>query len=182
MRYLLAITLLIHALTARAQTSTNSVNVSVSLPSVALIDLLQGTSGNVVLSMTAPTEAGNAAGTGTVNANTWLIFTSAVAAGSSRSIRGDIIGNLPAGIRLKLNVAPYVGNGQGFTGGKSYVTGNTYLTSTPTRFIDNIQGAYTGTGYGTSGFRLTYSLEVQNFANIRSGSSTVTVRYTMSDN
>ena len=182
MRFVLLIVLVLNALCLRAQTTSNTVNVSITMPQVALIDLLYSGSSNIKLSMVAPAEAGNAVGTGTANASTWLIFTSAVAAGSSRSIRGDVVGTLPAGIRLKLTVSPYAGTGQGFTGGKSYVTGNTYLTSAQTSFIDNIQGAYTGTEYGTSGFKLTYSLEIQNFASIRSGSSTVTVRYTMSDN
>lgn len=132
--------------------------------------------------MTAPSEAGTTAGTGTANAANWLIFTSAITAGASRSIKGDIIGTLPAGIRLRLDTSPYVGDGQGFTGGSSYVTSTVYLTGTATSFISNIKGAYTGTGYGTHGFKLKYSLEIQNYALIRSGSSSVTVRYTMIDN
>ncbi len=83
---------------------------------------------------------------------------------------------------LRLDVGAYVGTGQGFTGGNSYVTANKYLSNTPVSFIDNIKGAYTGITYGSSGFRLTYSLEIQNYANIRSGTSSVTVRYTMVDN
>jgi len=102
--------------------------------------------------------------------------------GASRSIRGDVVGSLPPGIRLRLDISPYVGTGQGFTGGNSYVTANTYLTNTPTNFIANIKGAYTGITYGSSGFKLNYSLEIQDFANMRSGTTSVTVRYTMVDN
>lgn len=159
-----------------------TVDVSLTLPLVALVDILPAGSTNVTLQMTAATEAGNTIGTGTSNNANWLVFTSAVASGASRSIRGDVIGTLPAGIRLRLAISPYVGSGQGFTGGNSYITSNTYLSNTPLSFIDNIRGAYTGITYGASGFKLTYSLEIQDYANIRSGTSNVTVRYTMVDN
>ncbi|GGM95288.1 hypothetical protein GCM10010967_30880 [Dyadobacter beijingensis] len=168
-------------LASQAQTVGN-VDVSLTMPSVALVDILPSAANGVTLQMTAPTEAGNTVGTGTSNQSNWLIFTSAVATGASRSIKGDIVGTLPAGIRLRLDVAAYVGTGQGFTGGNSYVTANKYLTNVPVSFIDNIKGAYTGITYGSSGFKLTYSLEIQNYANIRSGTSNVTVRYTMVDN
>ena len=181
MKYVFLISFLFNCLSSLAQT-TASVNLSISMPSVALIDLLPTGSTNVSLKMTAPTEAGTGIGVGNSNAANWLIFTSAVAPGMSRSIKGDIIGLFPSGVRLRLDVSPYVGDGQGFTGGSSYVTSNVYLTNTATSFIDNIKGAYTGTGYGTHGFKLKYSLEILNYANIRSGVNNVTVRYTMADN
>lgn len=181
MRYILSILLLTASLLARAQMTAN-VNLSIAMPSVAIVDLLPSGSNGVTLKMTAPTEAGVIAGTGTSNAANWLIFTSAVTSGASRSIKGDIIGTLPAGLRLRLDISPYAGDGQGFTGGNSYVTSNVYLTNTAASFIDNIKGAYTGTGYGTHGFKLRYSLEIQNYATIRSGAYNVTVRYTMTDN
>lgn len=181
MKYVSFIYLLLNCFSSLAQT-TASVNLSISMPSVALIDLLPTGSTNVSLKMTAPTEAGTSIGTGTSNAANWLIFTSAVAPLMSRSIKGDVIGLLPPGVRLRLDISPYVGDGQGFTGGNSYVTTNLYLTNTAVSFIDNIKGAYTGTGYGTHGFKLKYSLEILNYGNIRSGITNVTVRYTMADN
>lgn len=181
MKYVFFIFLIIKGLSSLGQTTAN-VNLSITMPSVALIDLLPSGGGNVSLAVTAPTEAGVIIGTANSNSADWLIFTSAVASGASRSIKGDVIGILPAGIKLRLDISPYVGSGLGFTGGESYVTSNVYLTATATSFIDNIKGAYTGTGYGTSGFKLKYSLEIQTYANIRSGTSNVTVRYTMVDN
>jgi len=181
MKYIVLIYCILTGLASYAQTVA-TVDVSLSMPSVALVDILPSGSNSVTLQMTAPTEAGNTVGTGTANNTNWLIFTSAVATGGSRSIKGDVVGTLPAGIRLRLDVGAYVGTGQGFTGGNSYVTANKYLTNTAVSFIDNIKGAYTGITYGSSGFRLNYSLEIQNYANIRSGTSSVTVRYTMVDN
>jgi len=181
MKYAMLIYCVLSGLASCAQTVA-TVDVSLTMPSVALVDILPSSSNSVTLQMTAPTEAGNAVGTGTSNNANWLIFTSAVATGASRSIKGDVIGTLPAGIRLRLDVSAYVGTGQGFTGGNSYVTANKYLSNTPVSFIDNIKGAYTGITYGSSGFQLAYSLEIQTYANIRSGTSNVTVRYTMVDN
>jgi hypothetical protein len=181
MRYAIYILLFCKCFGALGQAST-TVNVSIAVPSVALIDILPTGSTGVTLTMTAPTESGNAVNTGSSNNANWLIFTSAVASGASRSIKGDLVGTLPAGVLLKLEVSPYAGSGLGFTGGNSAVTSNTYLTNTPTKFIDNIKGAYTGTGYGTSGFKLKYTLEIQTYANVKSGTSNVTVRYTMVDN
>lgn len=179
MKYLMLIYFVLSGLAACAQVT---VDVSLAMPSVALVDILPSGSNSVSLQMTAATEAGNTIGTGNSNNTNWLIFTSAVATGASRSIKGDVLGTLPPGIRLRLDVSSYVGTGLGFTGGNSYVTTNKYLTNTPVSFIDNIKGAYTGITYGSSGFKLTYSLEIQNYANIRSGTSSVTVRYTMADN
>ncbi|QRQ99868.1 hypothetical protein [Dyadobacter sandarakinus] len=181
MRYAPYIWLVMLSSAAFGQSSA-STNVSITMPSVALIDLLPAGSTNITLKMAAPAEAGVATGTGTGNNSVWLVFTSAVTSGGSRSIKGDVVGTIPAGLRLRLDVAPYTGAGVGFTGGFSYVTSNKYLTSTSTSFIDNIKGAYTGNTYGSSGFRLTYSLEIQNYASIRSGTTTLTVRYTMADN
>ena len=181
MKYAMLIYCVLSGLASYAQTVAN-VDLSISMPSVALVDILPSGSNSVTLQMTAPTEAGNTVGTGSSNNTNWLIFTSAVTSGGSRSIKGDVVGTLPAGIRLRLDVSAYVGSGLGFTGGNSYVTANKYLTNTPVSFIDNIKGAYTGITYGSNGFQLTYSLEIQNYANIRSGTSNVTVRYTMADN
>lgn len=181
MKYIMLIYGVLSGLVSYAQVTAN-VDVSISMPSVALVDILPSGSNSVTLQMTAPTEAGNTVGTGSSNNTNWLIFTSAVTSGGSRSIKGDVVGTLPAGIRLRLDVSAYVGSGLGFTGGNSYVTANKYLTNTPVSFIDNIKGAYTGITYGSNGFQLTYSLEIQNYANIRSGTSNVTVRYTMVDN
>jgi hypothetical protein len=179
MRYAFFLLALLKCTGSLAQTT---VEVSLTMPSVALVDILPTGSTSFNLQMTAPTEAGNAIGTGTSNAANWLIFTSAVASGASRAIKGDIVGTMPAGISLRLAISPYIGDGLGFTGGNSYITTNTYLTNTAVSFIDNIKGAYTGTGYGTHGFKLTYSLEIQSYASIRSGTSNITIRYTMVDN
>lgn len=158
------------------------VNVSITLPKVALVDLLSSGSNNFTLPIAAPTEAGNPVTLNATNASNWLLLTSAVATGTTRSIKGAVTGSLPAGIRLKLVVSPYAGSGLGFTGGSGVVTGNLYLTATPTSFIDNIKGGFTGITPNADGFKLTYSLEIQTYSNIRSGTYNMTVTYTLTDN
>ena len=180
MRYTLLLFLVFQCLVSAGQ-KTASTDLSLTLPPVALVDIMPTVGNNVTLTMTAPTEAGNAVGTGTSNATNWLVLTSAVATGASRSIRGNISGVLPAGVKLRLNVAAYAGSGQGFTGGLSAVTSPVYLSVAPSTIISNIHGAYTGITAG-SGFRLTYTLEIDAYTNIRSGTSNVTVIYTITDN
>lgn len=159
-----------------------NVTVNLTMPAVALLDVLPNTTADVALTMVAPTEAGDALNTGNADSANWLTFSSAIASGFSRSIKGDVVGTLPAGVKLKLVVSPYTGSGQGCTGGNCAITSNLYLTNTATSFIDNIQGAYTGITYGVDGFKLTYSLVLDTYANIRSGTTSFTVRYTMVDN
>ncbi|SEI71589.1 hypothetical protein SAMN04487995_1843 [Dyadobacter koreensis] len=181
MRYVFTLSLIFNCFSSLAQTVQPIVNVSVTMPSVALIDLLSTGSFNPNLKVVAPTEAGNAVNTFASNSDNWLIFTSAVAAGASRSIKGNITGTLPGGLRLRLDISPYVGSGA-FTPGSCFVTSNVYLTTTPTSFIDTIKGAYTGINAGSSGYKLKYSLEVQSYGNIRSGLTAITVQYTIADN
>jgi hypothetical protein len=181
MRSVFFILVLSKCLVAVGQKTAN-VNLSLTIPSVALIDILPSATSTVALKMTAPTEAGSAVGVGTSNSANWLIITSAVTATGSRSVKGDVVGTLPPGIRLRLDVSPYTGSGQGFTAGTGYVTSNVYLTNTANNFIENIKGAYTGTGYGANGFKLKYSIEISNYADIRSGTTSLTVRYTLADN
>lgn len=178
MRHLFLLLIFAKFCDARAQSFT----VGITMPPVALVDLVSSSSLNFTLSATAPTEAGNAINTSSSNTFTSLILTSAVGPSVTRSIRGDVIGTLPPGIQLRLDVSAYSGSGAGFAGGNGVVTSSVYLTNSPnTRFIDNIKGAYTGIA-ATDGFKLKYSLEVQTYANIRSGTSVLTVRYTMTDN
>lgn len=169
------------ASTARAQTTAN-VDISITLPSVALLDLLPNGTPNISLNMTAPTEAGRPLVAGSSVATNWLILSSAVASGGSRRIDGVISGTMPTGIRIRVDVSPYTGSGAGLNSTTGYVTGNVFLATSAVTFIQNIKGAYSGTTYGSNGYKLTYSLDIQNYAQLRSESKTVTVQYTMIDN
>lgn len=150
--------------------------VTVSLPSIALLDL-DNTSA-ITLKFTAPTVAGASITSPATNTSKWLNFTSAVAPGITRTVSAQIIsGSIPAGVRLKLETATYAGSGAGALGS---VTSPIYITAAATTFISNIGGAYTGNGTG-NGYNLKYSLEIQDYSLLRNTNNSFTVIYTLSD-
>ena len=181
MKYCFIISLLLFSLRSGAQTTAN-VDISFTLPSVALLDLLPNGSSNISLNIAAPTEAGRPPVIGSSVATNWLILSSAVTSIGSRRIEGIVVGTLPTGVRIRVDVSPYAGTGAGLNSITGYVTGNVFLSTIAVTFIQNIKGAYSGTGYGSNGYKLTYSLDIQNYASLRSEVKTVTVRYTMIDN
>ncbi len=162
--------------TVFAQTSA-SADVSISLPSVALLDV-EPNNGGFNLNLTAPTEAGNPLTTIATNNAKWLNFTSAVTTGATRRISAQLSGSLPSGINLKLVIANYAGVGAGTLGN---AVSTLYLSSTQQTVVNNIGGAFTGNGVG-NGYNLTYSVEIANYSLLKSQTSTVSILYTLIDN
>ena len=159
-----------------AQTTAN-INVNFTLPSVALFDL--NTNSAITLSFQAPTEAGASIVSPATNTTKWLNFTSAVAPGVTRKITAQVVsGTVPNGVQLKLETANYAGSGAGTLGS---VISPVYLTTAATTIINAIGGAYTGNGTG-NGFNLKYSLEIQNYSQLRNTNTSFTVIYTLLDN
>lgn len=174
MRLLLFLILLCQGVFAQ---TTASVGVSISLPSIALLDVEPNNSG-FNLNLTAPTEAGNPLTTTATNNTKWLNFTSAVATGTTRKISVQLSGSLPNGINLKLVTANYAGTGAG-TLGNAVTT--LYLSSTQQTVVNNIGGAFTGNGSG-NGYNLTYSVEIANYSLLRNQTAPVSILYTLIDN
>jgi hypothetical protein len=162
--------------TVFAQTSA-SADVSISLPSVALLDI-EPNNGGFNLNLTAPTEAGNPLTTTATNNAKWLNFTSAVTAGATRRISAQLSGIFPTGIDLKLVIANYAGGGAGTLGS---AVSPIYVNSTEQTVINNIGGAFTGNGTG-NGYNLTYSVEIANYSLLKTQTSTVSIIYTLIDN
>lgn len=157
--------------------SQTSVNISISLPSIALLDIApNNTAFN--LNLAAPTEAGNSVTDNPTNSSKWINFTSAVIEGRTRRITAQISGTLPAGVNLGLNIANYAGIGAGTLGISS---GTVILSGTTQTVINNIGGAFTGDG-ANNGYNLTYILQISDYALLRTQTSTFTVLYTMADN
>ena len=156
--------------------TTGNASATINLSSVALLDIEP--SGTVSLNFTAPTEAGAVLGSSSTNSTKWINITSAVTTGLTRRVTAQISGGtLPNGVRLKLSVANPVG-GAGTRGTPVTLT---YLTTTAQTIINSIGGAYTNTGSG-SGFNLTYALDIQTYSILKSGTSTISVLYTLVDN
>jgi hypothetical protein len=174
MKYLFI--LLLYCSNVSAQASA-SVGVSISLPSVALLDVEPNT-GGFTFNFTAPTEAGNPLSTIATNNSKWLNFTSAVAIGTTRKITVQLSGSLPDGINLKLVTSNYTGTGAGALGN---AVSPLYLSPTQQTVVNAIGGAFTGNGAG-NGYNLTYSIEISNYSLLRNQTSSVSILYTLMDN
>ncbi len=162
--------------TAFGQTA-ESVGVSITLPSIALLDVGPN-SGGFNLNLTAPTEAGLPQTITATNNSKWLSFTSAVATGVTRSINVQISGSLPTGLNLKLATANYSGKGAGRLGSPISAVN---LSNALQTVVSNIGGAYTGIGVG-NGYNLTYSLEIADYSLLRNQTTTLSILYTLTDN
>ncbi|WP_199879942.1 hypothetical protein [Arundinibacter roseus] len=145
--------------------------VSVSLPEVAMLDV-EGS--DVTLEFGRPTNAGAPIVTPTNNAK-WLNYTSAVAAGSTRSVAVSISQTIP-GLDIKLQPVAALG-GNGTLGTPALpVT----LSTNPQTIISGIGGGYTGNGTG-NGHQLLFSAVPNNYADITASVHTLSVIYTISD-
>lgn len=159
--------------------STVSVVTNLNLPTVALLDI-EPSNASITLALQAPVQAGSPVTIPSTNTSKWLNFTSAITTGGSRRITAQITaGAVPAGVRLKLNLGSYTGVGAGTLGTP---LSNIYLSTTSQNIVTGIGAAYTGTG-STNGYNLTYSLEIDNYGQLRHNlSNTVTITYTITDN
>lgn len=163
----------------RAQT-TGTATVGFTLPLVGIIDLESSSSKNISLVFSNPAEAGNAVALPATNSFLWLNLTSAVTASQTRRVTAQVSGSIPAGISINLLVTGPSGSGGGGSARGTPVSAITLNNSAQT-MINNIGGAYTGNGVN-NGFQLNYSATLQNYSQLRSGSGTFTVVYTLTDN
>ena len=154
-----------------------SVNISTTVPSIALMDIAPNNTA-FSLNLVAPTEAGSITEINPTNSTKWINFSSAVVTGITRKITAQLSGTLPIGLNLKLVVSNYAGTGAGALGTSS---GTLFLSGTAQIVINSIGGAFTGDGSG-NGYNLNYSIEISDFALLKSQTSTFSIIYTMSDN
>jgi len=154
--------------------------IAISAPAVALIDL-EGTT-SISLSPAAPTEAGLPLNfTNSTNNGIWVNVSSVVGAvtKTSRDVSAQITsGTIPAGLALRVVSANDVAQGEGLMGTPaSQIT----LSGSSQNLITGFGTCYTGDGI-SKGYRLTYSLVLANYANVRfDNGATVTITYTISD-
>lgn len=123
-----------------------------SIPSVALVDFA-GSDKRITF---VPGKGAEQIITPSTLDKTWINYSSIVDGKYTNSISVQITsGNLPADIRIKLEIGEDAGAGAG-TMGKS--TGNTALSRYPREIITGIGSCYTGRGT-KKGHQLTYSWE-----------------------
>jgi hypothetical protein len=167
------------AISSYGQTDTGSINATLNLSQVAMLDLEPNNS-TVTLNLSSAIEAGEKAAVVMTNNDKWINFSSAVtstAAPRSISIKIED-GQVPPGIYLNLSTSNYMGSGKGVLGSPS---GILTLSSTPQTIVSNIRGAYTGNGIN-NGYKLMYSLEIFDYKLLDfNQSATLTITLTLSD-
>jgi len=170
----------INAQAADTDTNEGTHTVTIGIDKVALLDI-EG--GNIDLSATAPTEAGNKVEFNHTDNTTWINYSSIVGTDATRAVAVQITGDVPAGLDLSVQAAAYSGNGEGATG--SVVATPIVLDTNSQTIITAIGSAYTGDETG-NGHQLTYSLTqseaTDSYAALSSvDAQVITITYTLSD-
>lgn len=179
-----SISLISGALMAQADTRTDQHDVSIVIPQVALLDLETASENkNITATFVDGGEAGNPLTAPAANTSLWLNYSSVLSSTvTSRSVNVAISSGTTPGFNVKVEAAAAASDGVGTLGTK---TAAVTLSSTATPIITAIGSAYTLTGSG-KGHQLTYSFETSNgssnYALLRSGTSAITVTYTLVDN
>lgn len=168
------------SLLAQAQGATDQHKVTISIPSVAILDLESASSKDLTASFTAPSEPGLPIVAPADLASIWLNYTSVILPTNAvRKVSVNISAGALTGIVLKVSAgAASTTLGKGTLGtGLSAIT----LSSTAADIVTGIGSTYTGDGV-SAGHLLTYNLTLDDtaVANLRQGSQEVTVLYTMS--
>jgi hypothetical protein len=136
---------------------------------------------NITMNFTSPSTAGDPIVAPTNNTSLYLQYSSimtAPATGRKISVQASAV----AGLTIAVTAAnPSATNLQGAGGTGSTISS---LGTTATDIITGITSCATGTG-STDGSNLTYSIATTSasaYQNIRSGTSSITVTYTLADN
>jgi hypothetical protein len=178
MRYIIAIFFItsFYSLHAQVPVSNSSVSISLDLQPIALLDIEPDNSA-ISFIFGTPSQAGGSLTLPASNNTKYINFTSAVTPGSTRRIDAQINGSLPIGTKLRLQTTgpTYGGGNRG-----AVSNGDIYLTNGSQTIVNSIGGGQTDNGQ--RGYRLNYSLEIQNYSQLRAESGTVSITYTLSDN
>lgn len=161
-------------------TQTDNHQISVVVPVVALLDLETSATRNFTACFTKPAndEAGDKIVAPAANNTLWLNYTSIQAGTTTKKV--NVKANAVVdGVDIHLVAASAAGG----AGTKGTPTAGFNLSTTDQTLISDIGSAYTASG-PTSGHQLTYTFiaDDANYANLRSGTTTVTVTYTLADN
>lgn len=176
------------AFQANAQDDLDDVhNMSIGVPTVAILDLESAQGTTITLGPSVPNEAGQPLQfNGQSNNGIWLNYSSikSTTSNPTRDISVEVNnGPLPSGINLQVQASNYTGNGDGDHGNAG---GSINLSTTPQNLITGIGSCYTGDGVN-NGHNLTYTLNLSgasgSYASLDADdSNTISVTYTISDN
>jgi len=164
---------------------TGDMLIELDMQSIAIMDIENsGVSTDIDLDAPTAGEAGTSLSVNPIatNNSNWINYSSANRDIVSRSIQVSISsGAVPNGLELEVEAAASTGLDGGTLG--IPVSSALILTSTPQNIINGIQGAFTGDG-PNNGHQLTYNLNIVggSYGQLETGSTVITVTYTMIDN
>lgn len=173
--------LLLISLGSNAQSNIEH-DINVSIPEVALLSLQTDGAGEVNF----VTGASNVAGL-EINIEKkehpgiWINYSSVVSANQKRKVVASVLGEIPAGLVIKLKTSESRGKGLGRLGhGQKEIA----LGNSPVDVISGIGTCCTGAGV-RNGHLLTYSLELDNSAEayeqLAFSQSSLQILYTLTD-
>jgi len=155
--------------------------ISITIPAVTLIRIAPVASKNLTMDFTAPTTAGNAINAPTNNSTLYLQYSSILTAPATTRKVSVKTSALINGVNISVTAAdPSATNLLGGGGTGSTVSA---IAATDATLITGITSCATGIG-ATDGSNLTYNLNTgtaSNYGNLRSGTTSVTITYTLSD-
>lgn len=164
---------------AFAQGSSTNHIVAVSVPQVALVNVVAPSTG-ITLSLTAPTTAGDWFAPVTNSLAFLQVSSVKTSETSSRDINVKATG-IPSGLVLKVEAA---GSSSGKGGRGTVVAGGVVLDGDDAPLVEGITTGFTGSS-ANNGFQLTYTLSADetedNVDDLVSGASNVTVTYTITE-
>jgi len=163
--------------TAVAQFDTATDSFSIIVDAVAVIDV-DGVLGNLTVS--APLSGGDELVISADDTNSYLQYTSVVAAGGFRTIT-VAPSSVPAGIILYISAtAPGSGSGEGEHGDPATDLEFTHSSIGAQDLITGIGSCYTDIG-SSDGARLTIGIEIDDIADLLAATSLITLTYTLTD-
>jgi len=166
-----------------AQWEEGELNVSISIPPVALIDIEPSINNSIHFSIVPSAESGASPQIRKTSSgeSLWLNYSCALQnAQNTRSIVAEISGGtLPEGISLNVEASRFQGKGKGQLGQS---TGKVSLSNQPKAIITGVGNCFTGDGQN-NGHLLNFSIDVSDYAKISTADETsFTILYTLSDN
>jgi hypothetical protein len=164
---------------AFAQSNTDQHTLTITVPSVALLDLEPSSGKNLSVSFNAPTDPGLALvlDPAAVLNSVYLNYTSVLSSATKRNITVSMTGSL-TGVQIKVTAGAATATG---AGEKGTPTSEVTLSGTEQTIIQDVGSAYTGTGSG-NGHQLTYVVDLPSstFGSLVSGNKVATIKYTLS--
>jgi hypothetical protein len=180
--FILTILLLFSSTNIYSQSSVAGHDVRISIPKVALLNLISNNSEDLRIDLGAPNKAGNRLLSENFDKVFWVNYSSVLnKSNQKRKIVAVMKNQLPKGILLKVQAYNATGGGVGNLGNP---TNEVILSNNPSDIITGIGSCYTGQGIENGHF-LKYSIEFdktsEDYALYSGKSYRLDIVYTLTD-